>query len=504
MLIPRRVTVSYYLSVEYQKLLAGRILRQVSYRRADKMFLLAFGGEPERLLEFSFAPPHFLLRSGRLQPEDSFEIWSEIAGSQIEKVSGRRNNRIIDLNLAVESPEGSVGHWIARFELFGPHCNAYLLDDQGQIVHATRVLEEKRKLKPGMVYSEPSAFKEIGQLGEAVICETEAATYMLQYRRHVHRVVAEVKPGQLSFKPDHRLPLISLFQGLAAQEIKTDPLERKKQGLLRRLKEATLRVRRRLQILNDRLARCADADKYRRWADLLMANPHAKPNAGQVVVQDLFAGGEATIPLPPGKNLIESATAYYKIAGKLDRAPEFLEQRIKIINKRLAELEQAEKNLDEITDVQELETLSERLGLRSTTPGSSNAARSEGARPYRTFVGPGGEKILVGKSAADNDTLTFKVARSYDYWFHTQQSRGSHVILVIQDKNSKPNRPAIETAAALAAFYSDERQGNHVPVIFTPRRHVRKARKGTPGLVIPDRVESIFVDPGLPPQPEKD
>jgi predicted ribosome quality control (RQC) complex YloA/Tae2 family protein len=111
---------------------------------------------------------------------------------------------------------------------------------------------------------------------------------------------------------------------------------------------------------------------------------------------------------------------------------------------------------------------------------------------------------LVGKSAADNDTLTFKVARSYDYWFHTQQSRGSHVILVIQDKNSKPNRPAIETAAALAAFYSDERQGNHVPVIFTPRRHVRKARKGAPGLVIPDRVESIFVDPGLPPQPEKD
>ena len=501
MLIPKNVAVSYYLSVEYQKLLAGRILRQIRYRRSDKMFLFAFGGEPERFLEFSFAPPHFLLRTGKAAIEDSFEIWPEIAGSRIEKVSGRRDNRIIDLNLTTESPEGSIAHWIVRFELFGPHCNAYLLDHQNHIVHATRVLEEKRKLRPGMVYSEPATFKEIGQLGEVIVCESEAATYKLQYRRHVHRLVAEVKPGKLSFKPDHRLPLVSLFQGLAAQEIKADPLHQKKQRLLRQLKEAGVRRHRQLQSLNERLARCADAKKYRRWADLLMANPHAKPSDGRVVVENLYDGGEVTIPLQQGKDLIESATAYYKIAGKLERAPQFLEQRIKIVKKRLTELEQAETKIAEIADVEEVKKLGERLGLRSTAARSSGAANSEGACPYRTFIAPGGEKILVGKSAADNDTLTFKVARSYDYWFHTQQSRGSHVILVIPDKNSKPNRPAIETAASLAAYYSDERQGHHVPVIFTPRRHVRKARKGAPGLVIPDRVESIFVDPKLPPQP---
>jgi predicted ribosome quality control (RQC) complex YloA/Tae2 family protein len=72
------------------------------------------------------------------------------------------------------------------------------------------------------------------------------------------------------------------------------------------------------------------------------------------------------------------------------------------------------------------------------------------------------------------------------------------VILVVRDKNQKPSRRAIESAAALAAYYSDERKGDHVPVIYTQRRHVRKARKGAAGLVIPDRVESIFVTPQLP------
>lgn len=496
-IFPRTIAVSYYLAVEYQKLLMGRTLRQVRLRRNDRCFLFGFAGETDYLLEFSFAPPRFLLKRECLKPGDSFEIWPEVAGFRVANVSGRRDNRLIDFRLEGETEVGEQEIYIARFELFGALSNAYLLSEAGSIEHATRVIADKRALRPGMEYVEPEALKPLKQIGEALIFESDSATYKLHYQRHIHQVIAEVKPSKLAFKPDHRQPLTSLFQGLAAGEVSERRIDRSSQKLVKRLKREIAKLRARIQQLRERLAKCAEAEKYRQWGDLLMANPHAVPAAGEVRVQDLYNEGEISIPLKPGKSVIESAAAYYRLAKKLARAPEHLNKRIAAAKRRLQELERATKQMTEDAEPEQVREIAAKLGmLREGRPRSSEP--QDESLPYREFRAPGGEKIMVGKSAADNDTLTFRIARSYDYWFHTQQSRGSHVILVVQDKNQKPGHSAIETAAALAAYYSDERKGDHVPVIYTQRRHVRKARKGAPGLVIPDRVESIFVTPRLP------
>ena len=104
----------------------------------------------------------------------------------------------------------------------------------------------------------------------------------------------------------------------------------------------------------------------------------------------------------------------------------------------------------------------------------------------------------MGKSAANNDILTFKVARSYDLWFHVQQSSGSHVVLMLADKNKSASKKSINEAAQIAAYFSGMRKSDHVPVVFTERRHVRKAKGASPGKVMVQRSKTIFVDPLLP------
>ena len=176
-----------------------------------------------------------------------------------------------------------------------------------------------------------------------------------------------------------------------------------------------------------------------------------------------------------------------------------------IIRPRIQKLEQTIGRLNEkaqlLRDADTLEELQRvAVSLRSTAARQSpaDAAPSDTSKHYRNFLSSAGEKLLVGKSAAGNDVLTFKVARTYDWWFHAQQAAGSHVILVVVDKNRAPSKRSITEAAQLAAYYSDLKKSSHVPVMYAERRYIRKAKGGVPGKVTFQQIKSVFVDPQLP------
>ncbi len=104
--------------------------------------------------------------------------------------------------------------------------------------------------------------------------------------------------------------------------------------------------------------------------------------------------------------------------------------------------------------------------------------------------------IYAGRSGAENDELTHEFASPSDLWFHAQGSAGSHVILKGADRST--SRRMIETAAAVAAWFSKARNSRTVPVIYTEKRHVRKPRGSRPGTAVCQREKTIFVTPALP------
>jgi predicted ribosome quality control (RQC) complex YloA/Tae2 family protein len=72
-------------------------------------------------------------------------------------------------------------------------------------------------------------------------------------------------------------------------------------------------------------------------------------------------------------------------------------------------------------------------------------------------------------------------------------------VILRWDRDERPPARDLLEAAVLAALHSGARGAAIVPVVWTRRKHVRKPRKAAPGTVVPDRVETLLVepDPGL-------
>jgi predicted ribosome quality control (RQC) complex YloA/Tae2 family protein len=119
---------------------------------------------------------------------------------------------------------------------------------------------------------------------------------------------------------------------------------------------------------------------------------------------------------------------------------------------------------------------------------------SSKGKPYRTVLVDGYE-VLIGRSSADNDHLTFDVAEPHDAWLHVAGGTpGSHVIVKNPTKGEVP-RSVLERAAAAAAWYSKARGAPRVEVHVCRAGEVSKPRGAPAGLVELARWKSLRVKP---------
>ena len=134
---------------------------------------------------------------------------------------------------------------------------------------------------------------------------------------------------------------------------------------------------------------------------------------------------------------------------------------------------------------------------RSSPPGPSDPDTGiwQGKTIARRFVAPDGTVVLVGRTARDNDLLTFKLASQNDFWFHVAGETGSHVVVRNPENVSRLPRDTLRFAAALAASHSKARHGGQVSVHYTRVRDVNKPRGLPAGKVTLSRYESVRVTP---------
>lgn len=102
--------------------------------------------------------------------------------------------------------------------------------------------------------------------------------------------------------------------------------------------------------------------------------------------------------------------------------------------------------------------------------------------PYHQFWSASGLKMLVGKKARGNASVTFKMAKGNDYWFHAAGVPGAHVILQ-SIKSKEPDSEAMLDALQLAMFYSDIKEERGGDIIATQRKYVQPLGKKELGKV---------------------
>ncbi len=233
----------------------------------------------------------------------------------------------------------------------------------------------------------------------------------------------------------------------------------------------TSRLERARARMEEELERAREAPALRAIADAL-APLGDEPAPPEVTLAD---GSIAAVEARPGESARDTAERLYAAARSMERAMELLPARI-------AKLERDAK-------AAAAEPAPEREGSRR--PG---AERTPASLPYRRYRSSTGLEIRVGRGAAANDALTFRESSPNDVWLHARESAGAHVVLRWQKEGTPPAR-ALEEAAVLAALHSKSRGAALVPVDWTRRKYVRRARGGAPGSVIVQRSRTVMVRP---------
>jgi predicted ribosome quality control (RQC) complex YloA/Tae2 family protein len=455
---------------------------------------------------------------------------------RVRAVRAPLDERILELE--IDARPGRASRFV--FELMTNQWNALALDPAGTIVAALWSREAGgRRLQTGVLYEAPggppragteepvAADRFLAVLGDtppdarartlvrelAWTSSLNAAAVLggaadrnpdgLEAAYDRYRALAarpEPAPRVLDLRDGQPYPLplpgvdgrtvLSLLDAFAATAEQETP------GLAPEVRDRLIAHRDRLRRKADALEREAEAApgkgiRLRRTADLLMARLHEVPRGARQVELEDFEGGTETVELDPALSPAENAEKLYDRARKRDRAAERLPARVRAVRSEEAELSRLVAALDEgAPDPDALARWIDRI-----RPGDRDADERGERLPYRSYESSGGLEIRVGRSGRANDELTFHHSSPHDIWLHARDVAGAHVILRWPDRTQNPPRRDLLEAAVLAALSSKARTSSAVPVDWTRRKYVRSPRKAPPGVVLPDRVSTVFVEP---------
>jgi predicted ribosome quality control (RQC) complex YloA/Tae2 family protein len=303
-----------------------------------------------------------------------------------------------------------------------------------------------------------------------------------------------------AFRPEHLAGDLRPFPAMTAAveyaaNFQGQPVNPEKTVLQKLLAQETARLARKEAILAAELAAADEADKYRVYGDILMANLHAVPaGAAQVTLPNLYDDNAAplAITLDPLLSPVANAKRHYVRYNKAKRAQQNLAAQLAECRADLAYLDSVTVALDQAAVLDEINEVRQELVQGGYIKEKTRRRPAPPAAPL-TAAAPDGTAILIGRNNRQNDLVTFKHAGPDDIWLHTKDIPGSHVIL--KSAGREPAPEALAAAAMLAAYFSKARASATVPVDYTRRRHVKKPAGAKPGFVIYDHQKTLYVTP---------
>lgn len=281
----------------------------------------------------------------------------------------------------------------------------------------------------------------------------------------------------------------------AAFEQLTDHTQRRS-ALSQQLGAARERIVRQQEQLLAELAK-ADALEQLRWeGEMIFAFLHTlSPGQTSLIVE----GQQITLEAHTAP--VAQAQARFRRYEKAKSARAGLPERLAASEARLAGLDELQGLLAISDDYAQIELLAqeaEELGYLHEHPDPLTAQRkrrSTRSKPLQ-LTSPDGWLIFVGRSARQNEEVTFRIGRPDDLWLHARGLTGAHVIIRCEGREAPA--ATLAAAAGLAAYFSQARSEAAVEIDICRRAKVRKRPGGPPGLVIYHAEYSLRATPCAP------
>ena len=420
-------------------------------------------GETHRLLvscEPATARLHFVSRPSpnpASPPSFCQFLRAQVQGSRLDDISQFDNERIVTLAVTTRRGPRTI-----VCELTGQTANMLVLDEQQLVL---RDLNAQRPVV-GHPYEAP------------------------QRRSGPPRHVAARFTGPTT---TDRFPVSRAVEDLYQDQARDLAVNRATQDRLRMLRKALAKLLRRIDAWREDLAKAAAFRDYGRYGELLKANLAAiRPGVERITLVDYYDPSlpEVTIPLDRTKSALYNMNDYFKKHRKSQAADRELSVRIAHAEPEVDSLRREIASIEEGTwTPPPLDDPLAQTGRRDQSRRPSTPRRQG---PFRRFVSADGLPIFVGRNAAENEELTFRMAKSDDLWLHARGTPGSHVIVRLA-KGTDPPLDTLRDAATLALLYSDLKRSGKGDVIYTRRKWVKKAKGQAPGAVTVTQEHTISV-----------
>lgn len=274
-------------------------------------------------------------------------------------------------------------------------------------------------------------------------------------------------------------------------------MKSKSQAMVKNITNLRNRTARKLENQKKELLATADRDALRIKGELITANLYRMEKGQTKLVAENYYDPdlkEIEIPLNPMLTPQQNAAKYFKDYTKAKNAEIYLTEQIargetekEYLGSILDELSRAETEKD-LTDIRQ--ELIAGGYLRNTD--KKKRMKTQPSKPME-FVSSTGLRIRVGRNNTQNDQLTMKDSYKSDLWLHTQKIHGSHVIVSLE--GGECDETTLIEAAKLAAYYSQGRDGQNIPVDYTTVKYVKKPNGSKPGMVIYDHYNTVYVTP---------
>lgn len=257
------------------------------------------------------------------------------------------------------------------------------------------------------------------------------------------------------------------------------------------VKNAIARTEKKLKLFLSRKAEASDLERDRLYGELITANIYRiKQGMQSVTLENYYLDPpeSVTIPLAENKSPQYNAQNYFKRYAKKKKTLSMVETQI----------EQAQNDWEYYTSIYDSFAFTDAEGMKEilTELYDAGLLHEPKGKKKKETLSIGGELLYAGctirwgKTNLQNDRIT-KQAKSEDYWLHTQKIHGSHVTV----SGSSVTEAVLVRAAEIAAYYSQARLGDNVPVDYTRKKHVSKPKGSPPGKVIYTDYKTVFVTP---------
>ena len=445
----------------------------------------------------------------------------------IKEIKQYQNDRLIELHINAYNELDDENTFILIFEIMGRNSNIILLNSENTIIDALRKLppsfDNLRTIIPHAKYNYPSSTKSINPFNKEIPLLLDnlqgISKQLLNTLNELDNsnilsfLNQEIKP--VIFKTEKKLdfyayPLSNDYEVISTHQTLSEMLEEYyneslktvnynavelEKTIQKELKKANIK----LSNLTLDLQKAKENLKYSNFGILLQSNLYkVKKGDTKVIVLDYFNNNEELeINLNPLLDPSSNLKAIFNKAKKASNAIVEVKKQIDIVLKEIEYLNTILFQLS-IADNKDLEEIKLELSLNGYLKSNQKYKKKQQKIEFITYK-VDDILIYVGKNNTQNDYLTHKIASSNDYWFHTKNLPGSHVIVKIpeNDPNFIMSEKLIRAAANIAAYYSTGKTSSSVPVDYTKVRYLKKVPGMKGSFVTLQNQKTIYIDPDI-------